>query len=185
MTRKIVLVLVLAVVAAGGAFAQSADPKITLSLDLAPTFTGIIASEDTATNRESYFALSPVFEYAIGNYSLGVRGDFIFGSHGKGTAKLSVTHIGLAAIGRWYPLAKLEKLFVGTELGFDTCTLEDADDPLYTGLTFALRAGWKHFINGKVFLEPSIGYVISKSAVSYMPVTPMDWEIGLSFGLAF
>jgi hypothetical protein len=75
-------------------------------------------------------------------------------------------------------------LYVGTELGFDTCIMEDVDDSLYTGLTFALRMGWKHLL-GKVFLEPSLGYVISKSAGASMPLTPAGWEIGLNLGLTF
>jgi hypothetical protein len=184
MARKKCTVLILAFLCAGGAFAQDSDPKMAIALDLAPTLTGFVAGEDTDKSRKTYFALSPVFEYAIGNYSIGARADFIFGSVGVGTRR-SVTHIGLAMMGRWYPLAKLQKMYVGTELGFDTCPMEDADDPLYTGLTFALRTGWKH-IMGKVFLEPSLGYVVSKSGdAAYMPLTPGGWEIGLNFGLAF
>jgi hypothetical protein len=183
MTRKMVFVLVLAAVAAGVAFAQSNDPKMSISLDLVPTFTGFIASEDTATSDKSFFAFSPVFEYAIGNYSIGARADFVFGSDKTGTTKQNITHFGRAAIGRWYPLAKLHKLYMGTELGFSVASWEDANDPLYAGLTLALRAGWKHFIK-TVFLEPSIGYVISKSAGNSMPLTPVAWEIGLNFGLA-
>jgi hypothetical protein len=184
MARKIVLVLVLAAAVAGGAFAQSEDIKMSLSLDLAPMLTGFVAGEDTETSEKSFFALSPVFEYAIGNYSIGIRADFVFGSFRVDNKKQNITHIGMAAIGRWYPLAKLQKLYLGTELGFDTCSWEDADDPLYTGLTFALRAGWKHLM-GKLFLEPSLGYVVSKSAGAYMPLTPVGWQIGLNFGLAF
>jgi hypothetical protein len=177
MARKIVLALVLAAAVAGGAFAQSAGPKMAISLDVAPTVTGFIASEITDTYNTIYFAVSPVFEYALGNYSIGARGDFVFSS--------DVTHIGFAAIGRWYPLAKLQKFYVGTELGFDTALLKGADDPLYTGLTFALRSGWKHLMGKTIFLEPSLGYVVSKSAGAYMPLTPAGWEIGLNFGLAF
>jgi hypothetical protein len=155
-----------------------------IALDLAPMLTGFVAGEDTDTSRKTYFALSPVFEYAIGNYSIGARADFVFGSIGVGTRR-SVTHIGLAMMGRWYPLAQLQKMYVGTELGFDTCFVEDVDEHLYTGLTFALRTGWKH-IMGKVFLEPSLGYVVSKSGGGTdMPLTPGGWEIGLNFGLAF
>jgi hypothetical protein len=183
MTRKIVLALVLAAAAAGGAFAQPADQKMALSLDLAPMLTGFIAGESTGTSEKSFFALSPVFEYVIGGYTIGARADFVFGSVGKSN-KQSVTHVGMAAVGRWYPLAKLQKLYVGTELGFDTCFMENVDDALYTGLTFAVRAGWKHFMD-KVFLEPSLGYVVSKSAGASMPITPTGWEIGLNVGLAF
>jgi hypothetical protein len=155
-----------------------------LALDLAPTLTGFIAGENTTTYNKTYFALSPVFEYAVGNYSIGVRADFVFGSYkAKGQNSQSITHVGMAAIGRWYPLAPLQKLYVGTELGFDTCSWENADESLYTGLTFALRMGWKHLM-GKVFLEPSLGYVKSKSSSS-MPLTPSGWEIGLNLGLTF
>jgi hypothetical protein len=62
--------------------------------------------------------------------------------------------------------------------------MEKVDDPLYTGLTFGLRAGWK-YIMGKVYLEPSLGYVLSKSSAYMMPLTPLGWQIGMNFGLAF
>jgi hypothetical protein len=193
MARKIVLVLVLAALVAGGAFSQQKKTQTTeepqepdirgaLSLDLAPMFIGFIAGEKDDTTETSYFALSPAFELAVGNYSVGARLDLIFGSYGKDT-KRSITHTGAALVGKWYPLARLQKVYVGTELGFNTCSLEDADDPLYTGLTFALRMGWKH-IMGKVFLEPSLGYVLSKTDGRY-PFTPSGWEIGLNFGFAF
>jgi hypothetical protein len=184
MTRKMVLVLVLVAVAAGGAFAQSGGLKAALALDLAPTLTGFIAGQDTDAYKLTYIALSPVFEYGVGNYSIGVRADFVFGSYKvKGGTEKSITHVGMAAIGRWYPLAKLQKLYVGTELGFDTCSWEDGIDPLYTGLTFALRTGWKHLM-GRAFLEPSLGYVKSKSHDN-MPLTPSGWEAGLNIGVAF
>jgi hypothetical protein len=196
MARKIVLVLVLAAAAAGGVFAQtanqtpveSAGPKMSLSLDLAPTFIGFIVGESEKNGTgKSYFALSPVVEFAIGNYSLGARVDLVFGSVKTAGVSKSVTHFGLAAIGRWYPLAKLQKLYLGTELGFDTCSVQDVDDALYTGFTFAVRAGWKQMM-GPVFLEPSLGYAVSKTAsgvyTSSMPLTPHGWQPGLNFGFA-
>lgn len=182
MKKKCLFLLVLAVLVAGGVFAQAANPKMAISLDLAPLTTGFIASEDNdGTGDKTFFAISPVFEYAIGNqYSVGARADLVFGK----VSKRNVTHIGLAAVGRWYPLAKLQKLYVGTELGFDTLMLEDADDPLYTGLTLALRTGWKQLLVGKLFIEPSLGYVVSKTN-GLMPLTPSGWEIGLNLGLVF
>jgi hypothetical protein len=181
MTKKILVVLVAAAFIAGEVFAQSEGKKMTLSLDAAKLFEGFIAGEDTDASERSYFALSPVFEYAMENYSIGARVDVVFGE----ADKMSVTHFGLAAIGRWYPLTPLEKLYLGAELGFDTCSMEDVDDALYTGLTLALRAGWKHNM-GPIFLEPSLGYVLSKTDGSgTMPLTPSGWEIGLGVGLAF
>jgi hypothetical protein len=179
MVKKGLVVLVLAVIAASGAFAQVGDGTMTISLDVAPLFTGFIASDGTKGIESFYFALSPVFEYTIGNYSFGGRMDLVFGSY----TKKSVTYFGLTAIGRWYPLTPLEKLYLSTELGFNTCSMEDADDALYTGLTFALRTGWKHYID-LIFLEPSLGYVVSKTN-GYMPVASSGWEIGLNIGFAF
>jgi hypothetical protein len=189
MAKKKFTVLILAFLCAGTAFAQKAgskaEPKMSVALDLVPTLTGFVAGEDTDTSKKSFFALSPVFEYAIGNYSIGARADFIFGAIGKGTSQKS-THVGLAALGRWYPLAKLQKLYLGAELGFDTLTVEKMDDPIYSGLTFAMRAGWKHIMKN-LFLEPSLGYVISKidSTYTYMPLTPSGWEIGMNIGITF
>jgi hypothetical protein len=196
MAKRIFSVLVLAAAVAGGAFAQTAakaaaaagaeDLKMSLSLDLAPTLISFIVGErtDKSGNGKSYFALSPVFEYAIGNYSIGARMDLVFGTITVFNKDASVTHFGLAAMGRWYPLAKLQKLYLGTELGFDTCSMKDVDDALYTGLTFAVRAGWKQ-IMGPVFLEPNLAYAVSKSSVTYMPLTHNGWQPGLNFGLAF
>ena len=176
MKKRVLVLLVLAVCAAGGAFAQS---KMAFALDTAPLVTGLIAGEDTDSSEKSFFSLSPVFELALGNYSIGARVDVIFGKQDD----VSITHFGLAAVGRWYPLAQLEKLFLGVELGVDTCSLEDVDDPLYTGLTFALRAGWKHRM-GKLFLEPALAYVLSKTDGT-MPLTPAGWQLGLNLGMAF
>jgi hypothetical protein len=184
MAKKGLLVLVLAGALAGGAFAQS----MAVSVDLAPMMKGFIAGQDTDDVTISYFAVSPVVEFAVGNYSIGARGDLIFGSvKSTGSGKQSVDHVGLAAVGRWYPLAKLQKLYLGAEIGFATCNVEDVDDPLYEGLTFALRAGWRHAM-GSVSLEPSLGYVLSKTAEQFgefMPLTPLGWQIGLGFGIAF
>jgi hypothetical protein len=190
--KRIFSVLVLAAAVAGGAFAQteaqpeaqSKGPTVSLSLDLAPTLIGFIAGEsEKGGNGKSFFALSPVFEYAIGNYSLGARMDLVFGTVTVSKKDLSVIHFGLAAIGRWYPLAKLHKLYLGTELGFDTCSMKDVDDALYTGLTFAVRAGWKQLM-GPVFLEPNIAYAVSKSSSASMPLTHNGWQPGLNFGFA-
>jgi hypothetical protein len=78
-----------------------------IALDLAPTLTGFIAGEssDDDTKDKSFFALSPVFEFGIGNYSIGARVDLVLAE----IAKVSVTHFGMAALARWYPLAKLQK----------------------------------------------------------------------------
>jgi hypothetical protein len=187
MAKKKIMVLLLVFLCAGMVFAQRADPKFAVGLDLGRTFTGFIASEinhDTNVNlRKTYVALSPTLEFAIGHYSLGLHSDLIFGGTGTGTARQRVTHIGLALMGRWYPLARMHKLYLGTEIGFDTCRIRDAEKSLYTGLTFAARAGWRQLM-GPVFLEPHVGYVVSKSAGAYMPITPAGWEAGLYFGFA-
>ncbi|MDR0600285.1 MAG: hypothetical protein LBG84_09450, partial [Treponema sp.] len=140
--KKVFFVMVLAGCLAGGVFAQ----KMAIALDAAPLVRGFIAGEDTNTSKKSYISLSPVFEYALGNnYVIGARADIILGKVGKGTS-VSVNHYGLAFLGRWYPLANLQKLYLGAELGFDTCSMEKVDDPLYRGLTLGLRAGWKQMM---------------------------------------
>jgi len=179
MVRKGVALLVLAYVCTGSAFAQTA-----VSLDVAPLFAGIIATDGTKGAETGFFAFSPVFEMAVkGDYSLGARVDTVFGSFGAGDGKVGLTYFGLAAFGRWYPLEPLHKMFVSAELGFNTLSMEKVDKSVFTGLTFALRTGWKHTM-GAIFLEPSLGYVIAKSN-SIMPITPLGWVIGLNIGKAF
>jgi len=173
--RKGLLFLFFVSLCTGNVFAQKA-----VSLDLAPLFTGFVATNSNKEKESSFFALSPVFEAAIGkDYSIGGRLDMIFGS----IQKQSSTYFGLSMFGRWYPLETLNKLFVGAEVGFNTLSLKGLDDSLFTGVTFALRTGWKHTIGG-LFLEPSLGYMIAKSDL-LVPVTPLGWVIGLNIGKAF
>jgi len=173
--RKGLLLLAFAALCTGNIFAQKA-----VSLDLAPLFTGFVATNNNKEEESSFFALSPVFEAAVGkNYSIGGRLDLIFGS----IQKQDNTYFGLSMFGRWYPLDTLNKLFVGAEVGFNTLSFKDIDDALFTGVTFALRTGWKQTIGG-LFLEPSLGYMIAKSNL-LVPVTPWGWVIGLNLGKAF
>jgi hypothetical protein len=189
MAKKLVLALVLSGLVVGGAFAQNyAEERelgLAISLDLGSLFKGFVVSQDKAGVSDSYFALSPVVELSLGNYSIGVRGDLIFRTYDAGSYTTELSHIGIAALGRWYPLAIMHKLFVGTEIGYDVAEVKDASNqPTYEGLTFALRIGWKQLMGG-LFLEPSLGYVLSKSNATVMPFLPTGWQIGLNFGLAF
>jgi len=63
--------------------------------------------------------------------------DAIFGS----VAKTGTTYFGFSMLGRWYPIQPLNKLFLRAELGFNTLNVEDVDDSLFTGLTFAFCTG--------------------------------------------
>jgi hypothetical protein len=177
--------LVLAMVVAGGVFAQAGGSgKMAVSLDLAPLLTGFVASnsdEDMGTEI-GIFALSPDFEMVVApHYTIGAGMDLYFGK----VEDTSITYFGLNAQGRWYALSTgLDKFFIEAGIGFNLVGIEDMDDPEFFGLTFGLKSGWKQFIKGGFFVEPSLGYVIAKSSGTGIP-TPLGWEIGLSIGVGF
>ncbi|GHU51067.1 hypothetical protein FACS1894200_10910 [Spirochaetia bacterium] len=173
---KKVLFWVLTVITAGGVLAQ----ENALSVDTIPLFSGFVASDIDANSF--YFALSPAYEHLIkSEYSLGVRGDFIFGSAVK---NVSVFYFGLSAHGRWYPLASgFEKLFLDVGLGFSTLSYGSGNG--FSGLTIEMKAGWKHYM-GPVYMEPSLAYFIGKSDGSnYFTPIPTEWQPGLALGIVF
>jgi hypothetical protein len=173
------LALVLVTIAAAGVFAQA---KNAVSVDVAPLFEGIIASQDDDSAEITVFGIGVAYErLLVPHYSVGAGIDLYVAS----VNDLSMTYFGLNAHGRWYPLSEsLEKLFLDTGLGFNTLNVEDVDDSIFTGLTFGLKAGWKLLFNKMIFAEPSIGYILAKSS-SLAPITPLGWQIGLNIGAAF
>ena len=167
------------------AFSLSAqERKWAVGIDTARTIYGIIAWNSDYQQR--YFAISPSFERGFGKgYSLGLRSDMVFGQ--VGPADQEVAHIAFAATGRWYPVSLMEKVFVATEVGL---SLGYSDrEPAYRGMTFALRAGYKHLMGkqNRLYLEPSMAYIVAKSDPNLIPRpgTPNGWEAGLNVGFTF
>jgi hypothetical protein len=184
MKKTVFAGLVLAAFVVGGVYAQTqgsgpaqkhetgGGERISFAVDTVPLVKGFIAGN----SNTSVLSVSPVLEFGMGEYSMGARADMIFGK----VNDASTIYFGLAASGRWYPLATMEKLYIGAELGFNTCKMESVT--LYTGLTYGLRAGWKHIVSN-FFLEPSLGYILSKTDAA-MQLTPFGWQIGLNMGVA-
>jgi len=157
-----------------------------IGLDVARTVNGIIAWDSTGGNERRYVAISPSFERGFGNYSLGLRMDMVFGNVGPKEMEQEVAHIAFAAAGRWYPAAPMEKVFVATEIGLNMGYWEK--EPVYRGLTFSLRAGYKHIMGKKnrLYIEPSMAYVMTKTdPLIPSPAAPSEWEVGLNVGFTF
>ena len=154
-----------------------------IGLDVARTIYGIIAWNGDYQQR--YFAISPSFERGFGNYSLGLRSDMVFGK--VGPADQEVSHIAFALAGRWYPAVPMERVFVATEVGLSLGYSEK--EPVYRGMTFALRAGYKHLMGKqkRLYIEPSMAYIVAKSDPNMIPkpATPNGWEAGLNVGFTF
>ena len=166
--------------AAGLSAALSAQ-NFSIGADTMPLFKGFIWNDSDKKN--SLFALSPSFEYLLApNFSIGAVMDLWFGE----ASDIDIFYFGLAAQGRWYPLSEgLDKLFVGTLLGFNVFSYDgktDADKGGMTGLVTGLKAGWKLRF-GSFFVEPSMSYMYAKKVSTLS--TPLGWQAGLTIGGVF
>jgi hypothetical protein len=162
----------------------SAQPKLAVGLDTMPLLKGIIWYDSDLDN--SLFAFSPSFEFLVApHFSIGGIVDIW-----PGTADdVDAFYFGLAVQGRWYPLSTgLDKLFVGTALGFNLLSVDGKDPDWenggFAGPTVSLKIGWKLLFGSHFFVEPSMGYTYSKVSQHGGP-TPLGWQPGLIIGGAF
>ena len=198
--KKALCILLLVCVITGAAFAQQ-KPAATaeasgknnaVALDLFQLFKGFVAS-DTDRNF-GVFILSAAYErLLVPHFSLGADLDMYFmGLHDKPGFYFS-----LAAEGRYYPQSvNFEKFFVGTTLGFNVLSLDGktkSDEGGFFGLIVSLKTGYKVITSKNIYMEPSLGYVLSKSSAAGgllalfgagIP-TPNGWNGGLRVGFAF
>jgi len=202
--KKILCTLVLACVIMGSVFAQQqqkpatpapapapakpaaqseADIKNSLALDLFQLFKGFIATD--TDSKFSLFIISAAYEGLVApHFSLGVDLDLYFAKFDKTDG----SYFGLAAEGRYYPAANFDKFFLGTTLGFNVLSIDGKSKPKdggFAGLTTSLKMGYKLVTSNKMYLEPSLAYVLSKSSmISGIVPTPMGWNGGLRLGFA-
>jgi hypothetical protein len=171
------------VILAGGVFAE-----ISVSLDLAPLFKGFVAGEEGKNGAEDLeiFGIGAAVEFSFAeHYSAGAKLDLYTLKLGK----MEGTYFGLAAQGRLYPIStNYDKFFIGTDIGFNTVKAEQDGTKIetseITGLTFDLKAGYKHSFYNNFFLEPSLSYVIAKTS-DLADFTPLGWQLGLNIGMSF
>jgi hypothetical protein len=205
MKKHLILLLVLAVVAAGGAFSQEAEsPKETKSsrsgkhavmIDIAPLFTGLIVGDGDA--GLSCFGLAFAYEYNIAShFSIGPRFGFYAGKQTVYYFSYSYSFLMLSAHGRWYPFSEgIEKLFLDFGLGIYSFNVDVAGFSRHTDLTFDLTMGYKLMFGKMFYIEPSLGYMLSDvdrlSGYGYMEegigegLGLYKWHLGLGIGLRF
>ncbi|GHV85555.1 hypothetical protein AGMMS50230_11630 [Spirochaetia bacterium] len=179
MGKKMLFAIIAAMVVTGSVFAQ----KVSVAVNAVPLVKGFMVTNDVI----SAFGIGLNGEIKIAsNYSLGVRLDLFTGKQSGSLGTASETYFGITANGRWYPLSEtLEKFFMEAAFGFNTDKIKNAPNAQFTGIVFGLKAGWKHmFENSKIFAEPGIGYVLSKSGAMSIP-TPLGWQIAFNIGMVF
>jgi hypothetical protein len=202
MMKKYVCIWLLVCAGMGTAFAQQepadgATPaetapaapkerKNSLGLDLFQLFNGFIASD--SDSDFTVFIVSAGYERLIvPHFSLGADLDLYFLKLGSRDG----AYFSLAAEGRYYPMSEnFEKFFLGTTLGFNVLSLDGSTKPEkggFSGLIVSLKAGYKLITAKNIYLEPSLGYVLSKSSMASMfgVPTPLGWNGGLRFGFVF
>jgi hypothetical protein len=172
MTKKVIALMAIMTVCGATLFAQETAPKkgnTAFSVDIVPLVRSELVVED-----EAGIGAGLNFEKLIGgNLSIGGRLEFVVVD--------KMTFIELDAHGRWYPLgASLEKLFLDGGLGYGRYSFDGTT--LVDGLTISLKAGWKHALSPKLFVEPVMGYTLAKPTVGFGPT---GLGIGISLGAIF
>jgi len=199
--KKLVIILVLAIIAAGGIFAQeefvqeeteeNSEEAVhgvrrdSITLDIITLVKGFIASDnDTDT---SFFCISASYERLVApHFSFGAEADVYFGK----LYDVSYMYFGVAAAGRFYTMSEhMEKFFIGASLGFNSQSVDgktDAENGGFSGLTVGLRAGYKLLFAETFFVEPSMSYTYSKGG-EFFGATPVNigWQGGLRIGFSF
>jgi hypothetical protein len=165
--------------------AATSEAKNALGLDLFQLFKGLIASD--SDSDLSFFIVSAGYERLVApHYSFGVDLDIYFIKLGKTDGN----YFSIAAEGRYYPMSEnFEKLFVGVTLGYNQLSIDGKSKPEnggFSGLTTSLKVGYKIIAN-KLYMEPSLAYVLSKTSISSMfgVPTPLGWNGGFRLGFLF
>ena len=184
-------VLVMVLICTGTGFAQEMN---SVSLDLFPLFKGFL-SYDSDTNY-AFFCFALGYERTISpHFGLCVYFDLFPGKVGyekpeKEEGKISYMYVSGRLGGRYYPMSEYsEKFFLGASLGINRQSVDGKSKPErggFTGLIVDLQAGYKLVLPPKIYVEPSMSYVLSKSG-NYpgVSVTPLGWQGGLRVGYTF
>jgi len=202
--KKALCIMVLACVIMGAAFAQqkpaaqaegSGDKKNSAALDVFQLFKGFIATNTDGNNDFTVFILSAAYErLLVPHFSLGGDLDMYFMNYGSTPG----FYFGLAAEGRYYPLSdNFDKFFLGATLGFNALSIDGktkSNEGGFFGLIVSLKTGYKLITSKNIYIEPSLGYVMSKSSMlsglsaalggPSIP-TPNGWNGGLRVGFVF
>jgi hypothetical protein len=191
--RKIFVVVLVLLMGAGTVFAQQAAPaqtpdtpkerKNAISLDLFPLFKGFIASDSDSDTF--FFNASLNYERLVApHFSIGAQLDLAPGK----VSDNDYMYFGLSAFGRYYPMSEnFEKFFLGVGLGFNSESIDISLFDDVTGLTVALKAGYKLITSKNIYIEPSMAYVLSKTSplMGYASMVPLGWQGGFRFGFVF
>ena len=183
-------------IAAAGGEGSGEGPENTVSFDLFPLIKGIIAYGDYGPFDVTAFNLSLAYErFRLRNFSIGVGLDAYFGNiiqpQGQVATSIPLTYFSITAQTRWYLLSdKFQKLFIGADLGFNSFSVDgdnDVEDGGFLGFIAALKIGYRISTPNKIYIEPAMSYVLSKTSVhsSMISISPLGWQGGLKFGYSF
>jgi hypothetical protein len=185
--KKIVCIMVLACFVLSAAFAQ----KSSFGVDLFQLVKGFIASDND--NDRQIIIISGGYEMLVApHFSFGVDAAAYFISYKVGNDGKNGIYLSVAADGRYYPMSEnFEKFFIGTTVGFNSLSLDgstNSKDGGFQGLVASMKVGYKLITEKKLYLEPSMSYVLSKhgtGSIGSNVQTPNGWNAGLRLGLVF
>jgi hypothetical protein len=188
--KRVCFISALALLCAGAVFGQSGK-KNALGVDAAPFVRSLVATEKNP-NR-NFLGAGLFYERLFGSrYSLGGRFDFISGKYANGPAEVDVNYLAGSIHGRVYPLGQgLAKLYLDLGIGYNSIDI-DLPGADREGLTFSLKAGYKHFFNSTIFVEPSLVLFYGESIANGAPAleglrdpSPFGLTPGLLIGVSF
>jgi len=167
--KRLFCVVVLALVCAGMAFGQA--KKNAISMDLNYLFRGFIESDTDADTF--YFGLAPSFEHLISSrFSIGGELYTVFGT----MFDRDILYLGFGFNARIYVLPdRMDGWFLGATMGLNLLAMEDAngnlkvkpDDGLgFVSLYTNARLGYKLYLAGGFFMEPSLAYTHNSGYIS-------------------
>ena len=184
--KKVICILLLTCVIIGSAFAQKTNAA---ALDLFQLVKGFIATDKSSDFSATVLVAS--YERLLSpHYSIGANLDMYFLTFGSGRSSIDGNYFSVTAEGRYYPSSEtLEKLFIGTTLGYSQLSIDGSTNSIaggFAGLSTSLKIGYKIIITNGLFIEPSLAYVLQKtSTYSGTAGTPLGWNGGLRLGYMF
>ena len=176
--------------AADGHRANGAQMANMVAVDIAPLFRGFAITESDFDL--SGFGFGMYYERQITEQiTLGGQLTYIGFTDRSGPGRLRMSFFSLAARCRVYPFSDtLDRTFFGVGLGFDRIGASGSgSSDSWIGVNLSANVGHRFMVNNNWFVEPLLGYKISKAALFadfHEGLVGMSgWHIDLAIGYRF
>ena len=191
--KRLSLIFTVIMFVAGTAWASGEN---VVGVDLAPLFRGFSFIEKKLDT--SGFGIGTYYERQISErITIGGQFNYISLTVKDNPDEVKISIFSISARGRMYPLEPMEKLFFGAGIGFDRISLKYkepgySESDAVSGLSLSVNTGYRLMLNNHFFVEPLVGYKISKvGSILAIFEVPADiagmsgWHVDLTIGYRF